>query len=84
MKHTIAIIVMVVALTLLFFSLSARSYDQFEGYDLSNPYPSTNDGWYRVQEERRQDRREFEERFDESNNYNPYREDQRFQIEYDE
>ena len=54
------------------------AYDQFEGYDLSNPYPSTSDDYYRIQEERRQDLRdlEWEERD------NPYREDQRFEIDW--
>ena len=65
-------------LILICLSFPLMAYDQFEGYDLSNPYPTTNDDWYRVQEERRQDLRdlEWEERD------NPYREDQRFEIDW--
>ena len=68
-------------LILLCLSFPLMAYDQFEGYDLSNPYPETNmDDWNRVQEQRREDLRdlEWEERDD------PYREDQRFEIEYNE
>ena len=67
-------------LILLFLSFPLMAYDQFEGYDLSNPYPTTNDDWYRVQEERRQDLRDLE--WDEYG-YTP-RETDSFRIEYDE
>ena len=65
-------------LILLCLSFPLMAYDQFEGYDLSNPYPSTSEDYYRIQEERRQDLRdlEWEERDD------PYREDQRFEIDW--
>ena len=29
------------------FLQSTWAYDRFEGYDLSGPYPTTNDDWYR-------------------------------------
>jgi len=67
----------------IFGSSSACAYDQFEGYDLSNPYPTVSN-WYRVDEQRREDRRDFEERqrYDERDNYNPYT--RRFLIELEE
>jgi len=66
-----------------FGSSSVCAYDQFEGYDLSVPYPETR-GWYRVEEQRREDRRDFEvrQRYDERDNYNPYT--RRFLIKLEE
>ena len=74
---------------LLFFAIpvlgisSACAYDQFEGYDLSNPYPTVSN-WYRVDEQRREDRRDAEERqrYDERDNHNPYT--RRFQLEIED
>ena len=65
-----------------FWISSVCAYDQFEGYDLSDPYPETR-GWYRVDDQRREDRRDFEERqrYDEWDNHNPYT--RRFLIELD-
>ena len=72
-------------LILLFLSFPVFGYDQFEGYDLSDPYPETR-GWYRVDEQRREDMRDAEERqrYDEWDNYNPYIEYRRFLIELDD
>ena len=55
----------------------------FEGYDLSDPYPETNmDDWNRVQEQRREDRRdlEYEDQYDNSQNVNPHR----FEIDWED
>jgi len=59
------------------------AYDQFEGYDLSNPYPTVNEGWYRVDDQRREDRREFEaqRRYQEQDNYRPERKP--FEMDWD-
>jgi hypothetical protein len=66
-----------------FWISSVCAYDQFEGYDLSDPYPTVSD-WYRVDDQRREDRRDFEERqrYDEWDNHNPYT--RRFQLEIED
>jgi len=68
-----------------FWISSVCAYDQFEGYDLSDPYPETR-GWYRVDDQRREDRRDFEERqrYDERDNYNPYIGPRRFELELED
>ena len=70
-------------LILLCLSFPLMAYDQFEGYDLSNPYPETNmDDWNRVQEQRREDRRDLE--YEEYGyRYTPV-EDDSFRIEYED
>ena len=70
---------------LLFLSFPLMAYDQFEGYDLSNPYPSTNEDYYRIQDERRYDRERIEDqiRYDEQNNFNPHNPHNRFEIDWD-
>ena len=70
-------------LILLCLSFPLMAYDQFEGYDLSDPYPETNmDDWNRVQEQRREDLRdlEYEDQYDNSQNVNPHR----FEIDWED
>ena len=80
------LVILILALVFAFvFSDDICAYDQFEGYDLANPYPTVNN-WYRVDDQRREDMRDAEERqrYDEMDNHNPYPKTRRFDIYIEE
>jgi len=53
-------LIFTIVIILLFLSYPLMAYDQFEGYDLSNPYPTDDVDWYQIDESRREIRRDLE------------------------